>query len=99
MAKKVDVACWEKPVGEGLTKQEVMSLYDILKEGEALPLEIDNPNGTSVAIGFIAMASAENMNYDFYALKLGIESILEDMEKESDSGCYSFLGCDVFLTR
>lgn len=99
MKSEFDIVCLEKPVDEGLTRTEVMDLYDMLKEAEALPLDIENPNGSSAAIGFLTVAAAESLDFDYTEVKKYISVILNDVDLEHDDGCYSVHGLDLYLSR
>ena len=99
MTRSLDVVFLEKEVPEGLTKTEVMNLYDMLSENSAYPIEVENHYGNSVAMGFIAESAAEKLYYCYSSLERYIESILADMEKENESGVYRYNGLDIYLSR
>ena len=97
-----DIAFIEKPGNAGLTRSEVIDLYDSVS-GEVYPLEIYAKDGqNSTAMGFIAASAAEKLDYltdpdselaDF------IGEILSDMGKETEDGVYEFKGLKIWLNR
>ena len=92
----------EKPIDEGLTRSEAIDLYDMLAETEAIPIEICNPNGNSVAMGFITVQDADNLNYRYdQDSEFGqfIALILDDIYKESEDCCYKFGTMNIWLSR
>lgn len=96
-----DVVLLEKPSQTGLTKADVMDMYDSLNGEDAYPLEILNPNGGSAAMGFISVISAETIDYAFEGSGLYdfIARILDDMDLENPLGTYRFKGLRILLTR
>ena len=97
-----EVALIEKPGCEGLTKSEVMDLYDMLSQSEAFPVEIGDVNGNSAAMGFITPQAAEELDYMYgQDSELGefISSILDDMHNESDDCIYSFKNLKIWMSR
>ena len=96
-----DIVLIEKPGELGLTKAEVMDMYDSLNGDEAYPIEIYNCNSESSAMGFISTAAAETIDYDYEASGLNafVGEILGDMALESPLGVYKFKGLKIFLTR
>lgn len=94
-----DVVFLEKPGITGLTKTEMMDLFDMLAENEAYPLEIGNPCGDSTAMGVITPAAADRLDYDYDELTKFIQKILGDMERESEDGYYEFKGLRIYLSR
>lgn len=97
--EKCMVALYEKPEDEGLTRKEVVELYDMLKDHEALPVMIENPAGGSVATGFITFDAAEKLDYDISGLKEAFGRVLGNMTLENDSGIYHWNGLSVYLSR
>ena len=81
-----EVVLKEKPLDEGLTRSEVMDLFDILSGVNGIPMEIQGNNST--AMGFIIPEEAERMDYDFSELENVVRSILNDMENENESCTY-----------
>lgn len=96
-----DIVLIEKPGELGLTKAEVMDIYDSLNGDGAYPIEIYNCSGESSAMGFISTAAAETVDYDYEASGLNafVGEILGDMALESPLGVYEFKGLKIFLTR
>lgn len=96
-----DIVLIEKPGESGLTKAEVMDMYDSLNGDEAYPIEIYNCSGESSAMGFISTAAAEAINYDYEASGYPkfVGKILGDMTLESPLGIYEFKGLKILLTR
>lgn len=99
MATTFDVVLLEKKTLEGLTKAEVMDLYDMLSENSAFTLEVENFYGDSIAMGFIAESAAERLYYCYSGLQQYIESILADMAEENELGVYRYDGLDIYLSR
>ena len=91
----------EKPGVSGLTKAEVMDMYDSLNGEEAYPIEIYNCNGESSAMGFITATAADTIDYDYEASGLNafIGGILGDMDLENPLGNYRFKGLSILLRR
>ena len=97
-----DIALIEKPGTEGLTKSNVIDLFDMLEETEAYPIEIGDVNGNSSAMGFITPQAAEKLNYEYdQDSELGqfISSILDCMREETDDGIYKFKDLNIWLSR
>lgn len=97
-----ELALIEKPGCKGLTKAEVMDLYDMLSQPEAYPVEIGDVDGNIAAIGFITPQAAEELQYEYgQDSELGqfISSILDDMEKESEDGTYLFKNLRIWMSR
>lgn len=96
-----DIVLIEKPGESGLTKAEVMDIYDSLNGDEAYPIEIYNRSGESSAMGFISTTAAETIDYDYEASGLNtfVGEILGDMALESPLGAYEFKGLKIILTR
>lgn len=96
------MALIEKPGCEGLTKSEVMDLYDMLSRPEAFPVEIGDINGNSAAMGFITPQAAEELDYMYGRdSELGqfISSILDDMNNESEDCTYVFKDLRIWMSR
>lgn len=89
----------EKPNVDGLTKAEVMEMYDQMDGDEAYPLEIGGSE-TSV-MGFITPEAAEILDYDYEDSGLNdfVAVILDDMNNESEDGTYEFRGIRIHLSR
>ncbi len=102
MKTEFDIALIEMPGTQGLSKSNVIDLYDMLKESEAYPMEIGDINGCSSAMGFITPSAAEKLDYEYNQQSdIGnfIASILDDTNKESDDGTYVFNTLDIYITR
>ena len=89
----------EKPEVEGLTKSEVMQMYEQMDADEAYPLEISGCETS--AMGFITKDAAKILDYDYEesGLKDFIAVILDDMNNESENGTYEFRGIRIKLRR
>lgn len=89
----------EKPNVDGLTKTEVMEMYDQMDGDEAYPLEIGGSE-TSV-MGFITPEAAEILDYDYQKSGLNdfVAVILDDINNESEDGTYEFRGIRIHLSR
>lgn len=93
-----DIALTQKPLDSGMTKEDVIDLYDMLNEDEAFVIEIQDEN--SAAMGFITCKAAEKLNYDYETSGLNafIKNILSDSNNESDDNIYNFNGINIWLT-
>lgn len=89
----------EKHNADGLTKAEVMKLYDQLNKDEAYPLEISGSETS--AMGFITPEAAEILAYDYQESGLSdfVTVILDNMHNESEDGTYEFRGIRIHLSR
>lgn len=89
----------EKPNVDGLTKAEVMEMYDQMDGDEAYPLEIGGSETS--AMGFITPEAAEILDYDYQESGLNdfVAVILDDMNNESEDGTYEFRGIRIHLSR
>lgn len=89
----------EKPNVDGLTKAEVMEMYDQMDGDEAYPLEISGCETS--AMGFITPEAAEILDYDYKESGLNdfVSVILNDMNNESEDGTYEFRGIRIHLSR
>ncbi len=89
----------EKPNVDGLTKAEVMEMYDQMDGDEAYPLEIGGSETS--AMGFITPEAAEILDYDYQESGLNdfVTVILDDMNNESEDGTYEFRGIRIHLSR
>lgn len=96
---KFDIVLLEKPEEEGLTITDIQDLYALLNDTEAYPIEIENFNGGSIAMGFIIPAAADRIDFEYDKLKEFIGNILADMTLESPAHQYEFEGLSVYLTR
>lgn len=99
MQTKFDIVLLEKPDDEGLTRTNCMDMFDMLKEEEAYPIEINHPNMTSSAIGFIGKNADEQLNYSHEQLEKFVQNIINDINNENENCCYKFNNLDVYLSR
>ena len=85
----------------GLSKVEVIDLYDMLVGLEAFPIEIEAKTHECSAMGFIDTAYADMIDFDYAGSGLidFIASILDDMNNENESCEYSFKGIPIYLSR
>lgn len=91
MHMQYDVVLLEKPIDEGLTRDEVMKMIGMADDEQFFPLEISNPNGTSAAMGIMGAKTADRLaNVAHSGFVHFVESILDDMEKESETGEYVY---------
>ena len=102
--KKYDIVLKETPLEDGLTKQDILDIYDKMNEPEVLFCEISG--AFSIAIGMIALSVAEELDYtydDDSELGHFISNILYDMRNESSNGEYNFeydgTSYSVYLSR
>ena len=97
-----DIALKEKPKTSGLSKSEVMDLFNMLSESEGYPMEIGNNSYDSTDMGFITPSAAEVLDY-LYNQESGlgqfVSSILGDMAKESEDCIYEYQGLKIWLSR
>lgn len=91
----------EKPLDEAFIKSELCDMIDKLDSYNFLLIEIDNPNGGSVAMGVISMDFADKMDFDYrkYGLYSFIGEILADVNKEREDCTYEFKGKRIWLSR
>ena len=97
-----DVVLMEKPGADGLTSKEVLTLVKMLNGEECFPVEFDNPNGDSFAMGFISAEAAKKIDYNYEAhskVAEHISGILGDMNKESANHIYAIDGLKVYISR
>ena len=95
-----EIALIEKPGNEGLTRNEMLDLFDMLSRPEAYPIEIGDVNGNSTAIGFITPQAAEELQQEYgQDSELGrfISSILDDIDKESEDCTYTFKDLRIWI--
>lgn len=94
-----EITLVEKPNVDGLTKAEVMEMYDQMNGDEAYPLEIRGCETS--AMGFITPEAAKILDYDYQESGLNdfVAVILDDMNNESEDGTYEFRGIRIHLSR
>ncbi len=100
--KLYDIALIEKPGCEGLSKANMVDLYDSLNGTEAYPIEIGHVNGESSAMGLITPTAAEKLDYEYdqsSALASYLSLVLDDMDRESDDCEYEYQGLSIWLSR
>lgn len=97
----VEMVLIEKPIECGMHLEDVISLLGKIKHEEFIPIEIDNLNGNSSAMGFITIGFADALGYDYEGSGLNtfISSILADIGNEVSNGTYEFKGYSIYLTR
>ncbi len=78
----------QKPLDEGLTKSEVLDLFDMLKGVSAIPFEVQSED--AVAMGFVNRTDAEMMDYDLKPLEVFVREIISDTANENETGQYEF---------
>ena len=86
---------------EGISRNDVVELFDMLDSTEAFPIELSSYEHENVAMGFITPRAADLVDYDYEnsGLREYISSILDDMERESDTCEYEFKGIKIWLSR
>lgn len=89
----------EKPNVDGLTKAEVMEMYDQMNGDEAYPLEIRGCETS--AMGFITPEAAKILDYDYEDSGLNdfVSVILGNVNNEPEDGTYKFRGIRIHLSR
>lgn len=86
MYTEYNIVLLEKPLDEGLSKEECSIMFDMLSGSTALPIDIQGE--FSCAMGFVNRLDAEFMDYDFAELTEFVQNILNDMNNESKTGEY-----------
>lgn len=91
----------EKEFTNGLTRNDVIDLFDMLNNTEAYPIELEARYHECSAMGFVTPEVAELFDYDYEESGLHdfIANILDDMENESDDCEYEFKGIKIWLSR
>lgn len=94
-----DIALREKDLDSGLTKTDILDLYEMVKEEECYPVEFLGE--FSAAMGFISTGAAEMLNYDYETSGLAdfIKGILNNMERENADSSYKFQNLKVWISR
>lgn len=84
----------QKPLGDGLTRDEIERLLSMLPENsEVFPLEIEAHHQECTAMGFITTESADiSLDYDYDGSGFNdfVANILDDMENEREDCTYNF---------
>lgn len=91
----------EKYGTDGISKTDVMDMFDMLDSDEVYPIELSANAQESSAMGFITAEAAELIEYDYeYSGLHGyIALILDDMCRECDDCEYEFKGIKIWLSR
>lgn len=91
----------EKELTCGLSKNDVIDLFDMLNDIEAYPIELEAKEHECSAMGFITPGAAELLDYDYETSGLHdfIADILDDMNNESENCEYVFSGIRIWLSR
>lgn len=94
-----NIVLLEKEGTQALSKWEVLSLLELLKDTGVYPVELEAYE--SSAIGFITSEAAEKLDYDYESSGLHnfIARILDDMELENKDGIYHFQNLSIYLSR
>lgn len=89
--KKFDVILIEKPLDEGFTAEELISMQAVMKSSdEEMWVPVDLTANNSSAMGFIGVNAAEILNYDYSGLWDFVTNILNDMDLENEAGEYFY---------
>lgn len=94
--KRYDIAVFELPPDEGITQSDMVRLCELFDspeedDDELLFMDVDADN--SAAMGFIRRTTAEEIAYRYEKgskLYDFIASILNDVDKESSDGSYTY---------
>lgn len=91
----------EKESNDGLDRNDVIDLFDLLDENGGYPIEILAKEHESSAMGFITVDAANALEFDYEKSGLNdfIAGILDDMEKESEDCRYEFKSIEIWLSR
>jgi len=91
----------EKYGTDGITKADVIDLFDMLDGTEAYPIELSAYIQESSAMGFITPKAAELIDYDYdgSGLHCYIASILDDLDRENENCVYEFNRIKIWLSR
>lgn len=100
--KKYRVVLWMVELEDGLTKEQIMKMLDLLEDDEAgyMPIELEGECNSS-AYGFICSTYYEEFCYDLSFIANRMIPVLEDWDLEEDSkeyelcdGTLLYMGCD-----
>ena len=86
MLTAVGVALKQKPLEDGLTREEASDLFDMLSGPEGIPIDISGQN--ACAMGFVNQTDADLIDFDFQPLKDAVMEILNNKNNESRTGFY-----------
>lgn len=91
----------EKESTYGLTRSDMIDLFNMLDNIEAFPIELEAKYHECSAMGFITPEAAELLDYDYEESGLHdfVALILDDMNKEADDCEYEFRGIKIWLSR
>ena len=91
----------EKEFTNGLSRNDVIDLFDMLNNVEAYPIELEAREHECSAMGFITPEVAALFAYDYKTSGLHdfIANILDDMKNESPGCVYEFKGIKIWLSR
>ena len=92
-----DAVLYHKKGTDGLNFKEVTKIFNLLKEDDAYPLDIEAEIQECAAEGFITRSGANLLDYNLENLRKGIIEILEDVSKEVATGIYEICGLKVKL--
>jgi hypothetical protein len=94
MKKKIEfgVALKEKTGAEGLSRSEVLDLFDLLSNTQAFPIELEARAQECSTMGFIDPDYAELLDFDYESSGFHdfIAAILDNMELEQEDGIYQY---------
>lgn len=102
MEMNYGIALREKPGEDGLNRNDICDLYDMLGGKEVYPVEYNAVCQESSAMGFITAEAANKLEFDYgNRTKLGcfIARILDDMSNEREDCTYEFQGIKIWLSR
>lgn len=94
-----DIVLLEKSVDEGINKKEVTKVMKLVNGYDVLPFEVQNPNGSSVATGFVSYHCAEKYDFNLDAITRNLESVLENMNLESPTSVYRIDDTNIYMGR
>ena len=81
-----DIVLLEKPGEAGLSREEVISMMNLISKGrldtEVYPIEIEASEVESCAMGFITQQAAEAMTFDYTEISKFISLLMNDMVNE-----------------
>ena len=95
------IALREKECVDGLTRNDIIDLFDMLDNVEAFPIELLAREHECGAMGFITPEAADLLDYDYESsgLRDFIADILDDMNNETEGCRYEFKGIKIWLSR
>lgn len=94
-----DIVLIEKPGCDGITLAEIKQIFPMLKDAEAFPIELEAKEHECSAMGFITPNAAEQLEYEYDALRTFVTNILDDMTNETPDNTYSYQNLTIYLTR